>query len=78
MATGHVEQLKRGFRAVVYAGKDPITGRKTYIKETHPTREAAEGAKLRLIGQSRPNGFPTRRPRALTCSTAGRRWPITS
>jgi hypothetical protein len=45
MATGHIEALRRGFRAVVYAGKDPLTGRKTYLKETHPTREAAERAR---------------------------------
>ncbi len=45
MATGHIEVLKRGFRAVVYVGKDPLTGRKSYLKEAHPARDAAERAK---------------------------------
>ncbi len=58
MATGHVEPLKRGFRAVVYAGKDPITSRKIYIKETHPTRVAAEDAKNRLIAQVESDRVP--------------------
>jgi hypothetical protein len=35
MATGHTERLSSGrLRVVVYAGKDPITGRKIYLKET--------------------------------------------
>ena len=60
MATGHIEALRRGFRAVVYAGKDPLTGRKTYLKETHPTREAAERAKNRLIAQVEAERIPDR------------------
>ena len=67
MATGHVEVLKRGFRAVVYAGKDPITGLKTYLKESHPTRQAAERARDRLVAQVEAERVPdqvatTRRP----------------
>jgi hypothetical protein len=58
MATGHIECLKRGFRAVVYAGKDPLTGRKTYLKETHPTREAAQRAKDRLVAQVEAERIP--------------------
>jgi hypothetical protein len=35
MATGHVERLRSGrFRAVVYAGHDPITGRKRSLEES--------------------------------------------
>ncbi len=60
MATGHIEVLKRGFRAVVYAGKDPLTGRKSYLKETHPTRDAAERAKDRLIAQVEAEQIPDR------------------
>jgi integrase len=60
MSSGHVEPLRRGFRAVVYAGKDPITKRKTYLKETHPTREAAEAAKIRMLGQLEAERFPDR------------------
>jgi integrase len=58
MPTGNVESLKRGFRAVVYAGKDPITGRKMYVKETHPTREAAEAARVRMVGQIEAERVP--------------------
>jgi len=47
MPSDHVEPLRRGFHAVVYAGKDPITGRKTYLVETHPTREG--GAVVELV-----------------------------
>jgi hypothetical protein len=57
--TGQVGSLKRGFRAVVYAGsKDPIAGRKTYLKETHPIREAAEAAKIRMIGPLEAERIP--------------------
>ncbi len=58
MATGHVESLKRGFRAVVYAGKDPITSRKIYLKEAHPIRVAAEDAKNRLVAQVESDRVP--------------------
>jgi hypothetical protein len=58
MPTGHVEALKRGFRVVVYAGKGPITGRKSYLKETHPTRDAAEAARLRLVAQVEADRIP--------------------
>lgn len=58
VATGHVEELKRGFRAVAYAGKDPITGRKVYLKETYPTRGAAEDARNRLISQVEAERVP--------------------
>ena len=36
------------FRVVVYAGKDPITGRKSDVKESHPTPAAAHAALERL------------------------------
>ena len=60
MSTGHVEILKRGFRAVVYAGKDPITGRKVYLKETHPDRPAVERARDRLVAQVEAERIPDR------------------
>lgn len=60
MATGHIEVLKRGFRAVVYAGKDPLTSRKTYLKETHPSWEAAERARDRLVAQVEAEQIPDR------------------
>jgi integrase len=58
MSTGHVEVLKRGFRAVVYAGRDPITGRKIYLKETHPDRPSAERARDRLLVQVEAERIP--------------------
>jgi len=51
LGTGHVEELKTGFRAVVYGGKDPITGRKHYLKETHPP--ALPRARIVLITNGR-------------------------
>jgi integrase len=55
MGRGHVEQLPSGrFRVVVYAGKDPITGKKVYLKETHPDEVAAGKAQRRLPAQVSP------------------------
>jgi len=46
---GHVEQLPSGnFRAIVYAGVDPLTGKQRYLKETRSTRSRAEVALTRL------------------------------
>ena len=78
MATGHIEVLKQGFRAVVYAGKGPLTSRKTYLKETHPAREAAERARDRLVAQVEAEQIPDRPPPSPTCSTGGSRSPTTS
>lgn len=61
MSRGHIERLKSGtYRVVVYAGKDPITGRKSYIKETHPTEAAAHGALERLQSQVGTERTPER------------------
>jgi hypothetical protein len=39
MGSGHIEQLASGtFRAIVYGGKDPITGKKLYLRRPTPTR----------------------------------------
>ncbi|GAA4552347.1 hypothetical protein [Pseudonocardia xishanensis] len=53
---GSVEQLRSGaFRVRVYAGIDPVSGRKHYLKETIPAglRAAAEADKVmrRLANQ---------------------------
>jgi integrase len=46
---GYVEQLPSGsFRAVVYAGVDPLTGKYTYVRETRKTRADAEKELTRL------------------------------
>ena len=51
---GHVETLPSGsFRAVVYAGTDPLTGRPRYLRETAKTYDEAEVARTRLQGQDR-------------------------
>jgi hypothetical protein len=71
MATGHVEVLKSAFRAVVYAGKDPITGRKSYLKETHPTRDLVVQAKERLVAQVEADRIPDQ---SATLDHLLRRW----
>jgi integrase len=59
MATGHVERLKSGrYRAVVYAGRDPITGRTQYLKESHADEFEAEKAKARLVAQVEAENHP--------------------
>lgn len=42
MAKGHVEQLRSGsWRVHVYAGKDPLTGKQLYLRETVPDEDQA-------------------------------------
>ena len=49
---GHLEQLASGsYRAVVYAGVDPLTAKPRYLRETHKTQDAAELALTRLQSQ---------------------------
>jgi integrase len=49
---GHIETLPSGsFRAVVYTGADPLTGRGHQLKETHKTRAEAEKALTRMQHQ---------------------------
>jgi hypothetical protein len=71
MATGHVEVLKSGLRSVVYVGKDPITGRKSYLTETHPTRHLAVQAKERLVAQVEADRIPDQ---SATLDHLLRRW----
>ncbi|GEM_PF-5984292 len=57
--TGHVEVLRGGgHRVAVYAGKDPITGKKPYSKETHQAAEAAEAARVRMLAQVEADSTP--------------------
>ena len=61
MGRGHVEHLPGGrFRAVVYAGKDPVTGKKIYLKETFATEPLAVEAQNRMLGQVEAGTHPTR------------------
>lgn len=72
MATGSIEPLKGGsFRVSVYAGRDPITGRKRYLKESHPTLALAAAAKERVLVQVEAQRRPTATRRCRCCSTAG-------
>lgn len=50
MPRGSIETLRTGFRARVYAGKDPITGKQTYLRgETRRDRRDAEADAERLL-----------------------------
>src|SRR4051794_21791101 len=72
MASGHVERLPSGrYRVAVYAGKDPITGRKVYLKETHGTEDEANKARERLLVQVEAEQIPDR---AATVSALMTRW----
>jgi integrase len=72
VATGSIEELKGGsFRVAVYAGKDPFTGRKVYLKESHATHELALAARDRLLIQVESDQVPDR---AATLSVLLRRW----
>lgn len=59
MAKGHIERLRSGsYRAVVYAGKDPITGKPRYLKETRPDETEATKALGRLLEQAEAQLVP--------------------
>jgi len=49
---GHIESLPSGsFRAVVYAGADPLTRKPRYRRETHKSYDGAQVALTRLQSQ---------------------------
>ncbi|MDQ1295892.1 MAG: tyrosine-type recombinase/integrase, partial [Actinomycetota bacterium] len=58
MAKGHIEKLKTRYRACVYVGKDPITGRKTYLKETFLTEALARVGLERMLTQVEAENTP--------------------
>jgi integrase len=48
-ARGHIRELPSGsFQAIVYAGKDPLTGKERYERQTAKTYQAAEIALTKL------------------------------
>ena len=56
---GHIESLRSGsFRAIVYAGVDPLTRKPRYLKETTATYDQAEIALTGLLGQVDQNRHP--------------------
>jgi len=61
MASGSVESVRSGFRARVYAGKDPITGKQTYLRgEVRRERAQAEADKERLLAYVDTDRMPDR------------------
>ncbi|MFR9730044.1 hypothetical protein ACL03H_12515 [Saccharopolyspora sp. MS10] len=53
---GRIEERATGFRVVVYAGVDPVTGKRVYLRETikgtnDAARKRAEKALTKLLNQ---------------------------
>jgi integrase len=69
---GHIEELPSGrFRAIVYAGIDPLTGRQRYLKEAADTYGAAELALTKLQSRVDENRHPKT---AMSIGEAITRW----
>ncbi|MGH8905930.1 MAG: tyrosine-type recombinase/integrase [Egibacteraceae bacterium] len=52
MARGHIQQRDNGtFRVLVYAGRDPLTGRERRLTATAKTRRDAERLRTKLLGE---------------------------
>jgi hypothetical protein len=69
---GYIEELPSGsFRAVVYVGIDPLTGRLRYLRETAPSHDAAEVALSKLHQQVDENRHPKS---AITMAQALEQW----
>ena len=69
---GYIEALPSGsFRAVVYAGTDPLTRDDIRLRETCRTRVEAEKALTRLQGQVDDNRHPKS---SITVATAVEQW----
>jgi integrase len=52
---GHVEERPNGkYRALAYAGIDPLTRKKRYLKKTVDTPQQAEIELTKLLSQIRP------------------------
>ena len=69
---GYIEQLPSGsFRAVVYAGIDPLTGSLRYMRETAKTRAEAEKALTRLQREVDEDKQPKS---AIALATAVEQW----
>ena len=69
---GYIEPLPSGsFRAVVYAGTDPLTRDDIRLRETCRTRAEAEKALTKLQGQVDENRHPKS---SITVATAAEQW----
>jgi integrase len=51
MATGHIRKRGNNYQVIVYAGRDPITKRELYLRETARSEDEAERIRDRLIDQ---------------------------
>jgi hypothetical protein len=61
MAKGHVERLKSGYRAKVYAGIDPISKKQIYLNgEIRETEEEAVADTAQLLKQAKSRRSPDR------------------
>jgi integrase len=59
MTQGHIERLPSGsYRAVVFGGCDPITGKKSYMKETYGAKEDALVALRRMSSEVEAESSP--------------------
>ncbi len=69
---GYIEELpSEHYRAVVYAGRDPLTNKRRYLRETATTYAAAELALTRMQAQVDENRHPKT---AITLNQAIARW----
>ena len=69
---GHIEELPSGrFRAIVYAGIDPLTGKPRYLKETADSYSAADHVLTQLQSRVDENRHPKT---AITVGQAIARW----
>ncbi len=67
---GHIEELRSGrFRAIVYAGVDPLTGKQRYLKELADSYSDAELVLTRLQSRVDENRHPKS---AITCAAMAR------
>ncbi|HEY1972528.1 MAG TPA: hypothetical protein VGH89_31555 [Pseudonocardia sp.] len=79
MPKGSIETLRTGFRARVYAGKDPISGKQLYVRgETRRDRREAEADADAWSRESSPTGARTSMRPSRCCSIAGWRSSTTS
>jgi len=74
MARGHIRARPNGtVQVLVYAGRDPVTGRQRYLSGTARSRKDAEKLLTSLLGQVDEQRSPTPGRLSPTCSTAGSR-----
>lgn len=68
---GHIRRRGDSYQAIVYGGRDPVTGRKRYLRESAPTKEKAEEARKRLVDRADQGRVRIRKPWSRCCWIAG-------